>query len=149
MTEAHPAHSTRRASRDHEGTTPSITIMALLTGLGGMATTYLLMSAFHSPQPAFVYRSARVGDRRCFHCALPIPTRVLFCGLCEPGFEARLTESRVYFMCYAGHPAPEQCEGCTSVTSQGRELSYIHSRDVTYATSCQGPYEESAGTATS
>ena len=36
-----------------------------------------------------------MGDRRCFHCALRIPTRVLFCGLCEPGFEARLTESRV------------------------------------------------------
>src|SRR5262249_39724969 len=43
-----------------------------------------------------------------------------------------------------GHPAPEQCEGCTWVTSQVRELSYIHSRDVTYATFCQGPYEESA-----
>jgi predicted dithiol-disulfide oxidoreductase (DUF899 family) len=41
-------------------------------------------------------------------------------------------------------PAPEQCEGCTWVTSQVRELSYIHSRDVTYATFCQGPYEESA-----
>ncbi len=27
---------------------------------------------------------------------------------------------------------------------QVRELSYIHSRDVTYATFCQGPYEESA-----
>ena len=24
MTDAHPAHSTRRASRDHEGATPSI-----------------------------------------------------------------------------------------------------------------------------
>src|SRR6266853_45381 len=34
--------------------------------------------------------------------------------------------------------------GCTWVTSQVRELSYIHSRDVTYATFCQGPYEESA-----
>src|SRR6516225_1396370 len=44
----------------------------------------------------------------------------------------------------AGHPAPEQCEGCTWVTSQARELSYTHSRDVTYATFCQGPYEESA-----
>jgi predicted dithiol-disulfide oxidoreductase (DUF899 family) len=49
-----------------------------------------------------------------------------------------------YFMWHAGHPAPEQCEGCTWVTSQVRELSYIHSRDVTYATFCQGPYEESA-----
>ena len=41
-------------------------------------------------------------------------------------------------------PAPEQCEGCTWVTSQVRELSYIHSRDVTYATFCQGPYDEGA-----
>jgi predicted dithiol-disulfide oxidoreductase (DUF899 family) len=30
------------------------------------------------------------------------------------------------------------------VTSQIHELSYIHARDVTYATFCQGPYEESA-----
>ena len=49
-----------------------------------------------------------------------------------------------YFMWHTGHPAPEQCEGCTWVTSQVRELSYIHSRDVTYATFCQGSYEESA-----
>jgi hypothetical protein len=47
-------------------------------------------------------------------------------------------------MWHTGHPAPEQCEGCTWVTSQVRELSYIHSRDVTYATFCKGPYEESA-----
>src|SRR5262249_31353916 len=43
-----------------------------------------------------------------------------------------------------GRPAPEQCEGCTFFTSQVRELSYIHSRDVTFAVFCQGPYEESA-----
>ena len=40
-------------------------------------------------------------------------------------------------------PAAEQCEGCTLFTAQVRELSYLHSRDVTYATFCQGPYEES------
>jgi predicted dithiol-disulfide oxidoreductase (DUF899 family) len=50
-----------------------------------------------------------------------------------------------YFMWHTGHPAPEQCEGCTWVTSQVRELSYIHSRDVTYATFCQGPYDSWAG----
>jgi predicted dithiol-disulfide oxidoreductase (DUF899 family) len=44
-----------------------------------------------------------------------------------------------------GRPAPEQCEGCTWVTSQVRELSYIHSRAVTFAVFCQGPYEDSAG----
>ncbi|MFZ0453273.1 MAG: DUF899 family protein, partial [Ignavibacteriaceae bacterium] len=32
----------------------------------------------------------------------------------------------------------------TWLTSQIRELSYLHSRDVTYAVFCQGPYEESA-----
>ena len=48
-----------------------------------------------------------------------------------------------YFMWHAGHPAPEQCEGCTWVASQVRELSYIHSRDVTFAVFRQGPYEES------
>ena len=49
-----------------------------------------------------------------------------------------------YFMWHTGRPAPEQCEGCTYFTSQVRELSYIHSRDATFAVFCQGPYEESA-----
>jgi predicted dithiol-disulfide oxidoreductase (DUF899 family) len=59
-------------------------------------------------------------------------------------FEARRMLIAYYFMWHGGHPAPEQCEGCTWVTSHVRELSYIHSRDVTYATFCQGPYAESA-----
>src|ERR1700687_4788803 len=59
-------------------------------------------------------------------------------------FEGRRMLIAYYFMWHAGHPAPEQCEGCSLYTSQVRELSFIHSRDVTYATFCQGPYEESA-----
>jgi predicted dithiol-disulfide oxidoreductase (DUF899 family) len=59
-------------------------------------------------------------------------------------FEGRRMLIAYYFMWHAGRPAPAQCEGCTWVTSQVRELSYIHSRDVTYAVLCQGPYEESA-----
>ncbi len=59
-------------------------------------------------------------------------------------FEGRRMLIAYYFMWHPGHPAPEQCEGCTWVTSQVRELSHIHSRDVTYATFCQRPYEESA-----
>jgi predicted dithiol-disulfide oxidoreductase (DUF899 family) len=43
-----------------------------------------------------------------------------------------------------GRPAPEQCEGCTFYTTQVAELSYLHSRDITYAVFCQGPYAESA-----
>jgi predicted dithiol-disulfide oxidoreductase (DUF899 family) len=48
-----------------------------------------------------------------------------------------------YFMWWDGHPAAEQCEGCTWVTSQVGELSYLHSRDITYAVLSQGPYAES------
>ena len=59
-------------------------------------------------------------------------------------FEGRRQLIAYYFMWYPGQPAPKQCEGCTWVTSQVRELSYIHSRDVTFAVFCQGPYEESA-----
>jgi predicted dithiol-disulfide oxidoreductase (DUF899 family) len=59
-------------------------------------------------------------------------------------FEGRRQLIAYYFMWHTGHPAPEQCEGCTWVTTQVRELSYLHSRDVTFAVFCQGPYEESA-----
>jgi predicted dithiol-disulfide oxidoreductase (DUF899 family) len=58
-------------------------------------------------------------------------------------FEGRQLLIAYYFMWHTGHPAAEQCEGCTLYTSQVRELSFLHSRDVTYATFCQGPYEES------
>jgi predicted dithiol-disulfide oxidoreductase (DUF899 family) len=49
-----------------------------------------------------------------------------------------------YFMWNSGKPAPDQCEGCTWVTTQVQELSYLHSRDITYAVFCQGAYDESA-----
>ena len=59
-------------------------------------------------------------------------------------FEGRRLLIAYYFMWHAGQPAAEQCEGCTFYTSQVRELSFLHSRDVTYATFCQGPYQEGA-----
>jgi len=59
-------------------------------------------------------------------------------------FEGRRQLIAYYFMWWAGHPAAEQCEGCTWVTTQVAELSYLHSRGITYAVFCQGPYEESA-----
>jgi predicted dithiol-disulfide oxidoreductase (DUF899 family) len=60
-------------------------------------------------------------------------------------FHAELEALRAYyFMWHTGSPAAEQCEGCTWVTSQVRELSYMHARDVTYAVFAQGPYNESA-----
>ena len=59
-------------------------------------------------------------------------------------FEGRRQLIAYYFMWWAGHPAAEQCEGCTWVTTQVTELSYVHSRDITFAVFCQGPYAESA-----
>ena len=59
-------------------------------------------------------------------------------------FEGRRMLIAYYFMWQTGQPATEQCEGCTWVTSQVRELSYLHVRNVTYAVFAQGPYEESA-----
>ena len=58
-------------------------------------------------------------------------------------FEGRHQLIAYYFMWHTGHSAPEQCEGCTWVNTQVAELSYLHSRDITYAVFCQGPYEES------
>lgn len=50
-----------------------------------------------------------------------------------------------YFqMWHTGRPAAEQCEGCTFSTSHITELAYLNSRDVSYATFCQGPHEESS-----
>jgi predicted dithiol-disulfide oxidoreductase (DUF899 family) len=59
-------------------------------------------------------------------------------------FEGRRQLIAYYFMWHDGRPAPDQCEGCTWVTSQVRELSYLHSRDATFAVFAQGPYPESA-----
>jgi predicted dithiol-disulfide oxidoreductase (DUF899 family) len=58
-------------------------------------------------------------------------------------FEGRRQLIAYYFMWHPGHPAPEQCEGCTWVTTQVADLAYLHSRDITYAVFCQGPYDES------
>ena len=59
-------------------------------------------------------------------------------------FEGRRQLIAYYFMWHKGRPAAMQCEGCTWVTTQVAELSYLHSRDITFAVLCQGPYDESA-----
>ena len=58
-------------------------------------------------------------------------------------FEGRRQLIAYFHMWHDGKPAAEQCEGCTFFTGQVRELSYLHARDVTYATFCEGPYAES------
>jgi len=59
-------------------------------------------------------------------------------------FDGRAQLITYFHMWHDGKPTPEQCEGCTFFTTHIQELSYFHSRDITYATFCQGPYEESA-----
>jgi predicted dithiol-disulfide oxidoreductase (DUF899 family) len=58
-------------------------------------------------------------------------------------FEGRSQLIAYYFMWQPGQPAAEQCEGCTHYTTQVAELSYLHSRDITFAVLCQGSYGES------
>ena len=58
-------------------------------------------------------------------------------------FEGRRQLVAYYFMWHTGQGAAEQCEGCTWATTQVGELSYLHSRDITYAVFCQGPFDES------
>lgn len=58
-------------------------------------------------------------------------------------FEGRQQLIAYYFMWHPGHSAAEQCEGCTWYTNQVAELSHLHSRDITYAIFCQGPFDAS------
>ncbi|WP_152361827.1 DUF899 family protein [Microlunatus speluncae] len=59
-------------------------------------------------------------------------------------FEGRKQLIVYYHMWHHGRPAADQCEGCTFFTGHALELSYLHSRDVTYATFCAGSYPETS-----
>src|SRR5438093_10054082 len=57
-------------------------------------------------------------------------------------FEGRFQLFASYHMWHTGRPAADQCEGCTFNTGHVLELSYLHSRDVTFAVFCEGPFDE-------
>jgi predicted dithiol-disulfide oxidoreductase (DUF899 family) len=59
-------------------------------------------------------------------------------------FDGRTQLIAYFHMWHPGRPAAEQCEGCTFNTSHISELGYLHSRDVSYAVLCEGPYEEAS-----
>jgi predicted dithiol-disulfide oxidoreductase (DUF899 family) len=59
-------------------------------------------------------------------------------------FDGRSQLIAYFHMWHTGRPAAEQCEGCTFSTTHVNELSYLNSRDVSYAILCEGPYEESS-----
>jgi len=58
-------------------------------------------------------------------------------------FEGRSQLYASYHMWHTGNPATDQCEGCTFFTGHVLELGYLHSRDVTFAVFCEGPFDES------
>src|SRR5215471_7982667 len=58
-------------------------------------------------------------------------------------FEGRRQLFASYHMWHTGNTAADQCEGCTFNTGHVLELSYLHSRDVTFAVLCEGPFAES------
>jgi predicted dithiol-disulfide oxidoreductase (DUF899 family) len=59
-------------------------------------------------------------------------------------FEGRRQLIAYYHMWHTGQPAQGQCPGCTFCNGQVSDISYLHSRDVTFATISEGPYQESA-----
>ncbi|MCU1587902.1 MAG: hypothetical protein JWN31_1395 [Frankiales bacterium] len=59
-------------------------------------------------------------------------------------FEGRSQLIAYYQMWHTGKPAAKQCVGCTFYLAHVNELSYLHSRDITFANFCEGPYPESA-----
>jgi predicted dithiol-disulfide oxidoreductase (DUF899 family) len=58
-------------------------------------------------------------------------------------FEGRTKLFASYTMWHTGNSAAGQCEGCTFNNAHVLELGYLHSRDVTFAVFCEGPFEES------
>ncbi|MBM7844352.1 DUF899 domain-containing protein [Herpetosiphon giganteus] len=58
-------------------------------------------------------------------------------------FEGRQQLMVAYMMWHEGKSAAEQCQGCTMVINHIPELGYLHSRDVTLAVFCQGPFDPS------
>ena len=56
-------------------------------------------------------------------------------------FEGRSQLFASYHMWHTGRPAADQCEGCTFNTGHVLELGYLHSRDVTFAVFCEGPFD--------
>jgi predicted dithiol-disulfide oxidoreductase (DUF899 family) len=59
-------------------------------------------------------------------------------------FDGRSQLIAYFHMWHAGRPAANQCPGCTLATTHISEFSYLNVRDVSYATFCEGPYEESS-----
>ena len=59
-------------------------------------------------------------------------------------FEGRSQLIAYFQMWHTGQPAARQCVGCTFWLSHVKELSYLHSRDITFAAFSEGPYPEAS-----
>src|SRR5207248_5436153 len=58
-------------------------------------------------------------------------------------FEGRRQLFAAYMIWFDGASAAHQCEGCTMNIGHVLELGYLHSRDMTFAVLCAGPFAES------
>ncbi len=98
----------------------------------------------NTPVPAPLSHALDAGGENCGYPAHLMSQLPGVVDVDQPEvFEGRRLLIAYYHMWHTGHPAPEQCEGCIFFNGQVRELSYLHCRDVTYATLCQGPYDVS------
>ena len=141
--------STKKESKNVGLSTAKVSDTAMLPAVVDRATFQAELDALRVREKAHTHEGDAIAAARRRLPMVEVDPTTKLIGPQGPvtlldAFEGRRQLIAYYFMWHTGHPAPEQCEGCTWVTSQVRELSYIHSRDVTYATFCQGPYEESA-----
>jgi predicted dithiol-disulfide oxidoreductase (DUF899 family) len=135
-------------SSDLDGTSTKATIASGLPAAVDRATFQVELEKLRIREKAHTREGDVIAaDRRRLPMVEMDPT-LLLTGPRGPvtlldAFEGRRQLIAYYFMWHRGHPAAEQCEGCTWCNGNVAELSYLHSRDITYAVLCQGPYDES------
>lgn len=136
--EATPTGDRRRGAADGSGMPPVVDRAAFQVALDGLRRR----EKAHTREGDAIAAARRQLPMVEVDAELPLIGQDGTVSLLD-AFEGRRQLIAYYFMWHAGHPAEQQCEGCTWVTSQIAELSYLHSRDITYAVLCQGPYDES------
>lgn len=122
---------------------PTTTDGIALTTVVDRATFQTELDALRVREKAHTREGDAIAAARRRLPAVEIDARLELIGPAGPltlldAFEGRRQLIAYYFMWNPDRPAPEQCEGCTFYTSQVRELSYLHSRDITYAVLSQG-----------
>ena len=122
---------------------------AVLPPIASRAEFEEQMTALRDQEKELTRHSDAVAAARRRLPMVPIDSTLQLIGPAGPvtlldAFEGRRQLIAYYHMWHEGRPAGEQCQGCTWNNSQVAERSYLHSRDITFAVLCQGPYDESS-----